>query len=169
MFSIQKFTLGYNPLQDRVSLSASNAEGEVIVLWLTQRLLNQLTQTLMAWLDDELKAATSGRVIPELHAFEQSAALSVYKPEKPVSAAESPEESLITTIDLSHKLNGFQLVFRWDAAGAARLFMDSVQLRQFMGILFRVVEMAGWPKDSWPDWFSAETDMQSSSMPPLLH
>ena len=38
MFSIQKITPRYDQEQDRLSLNVQNAEGQVLLLWLTQRL-----------------------------------------------------------------------------------------------------------------------------------
>ena len=195
MIVIKKFTLGYDRLQDRISLAARGAQGEVVLLWLTQRLLIRLVRALLQRLDKELEGAVavgslsetgtpaSGAVpaapqrnrpvqagiLPQLHALEQSAAQSVLKPERPVQPAAQAEEHLLTTIELGSNPKGHVIVCRWSAEEAAQLVMDSIQLRQFMGMLYRVFGSAEWPRTSWPDWFSADSADDTAAAPVVLH
>lgn len=195
MIVIQKFTLGYDKVQDRISLTARGPGEEVILLWLTQRLLNRLVQALIRCLDQELEAAVSvgsvvesdtgqqraalaapqskntarERIIPQLHAMEQSAAQSVHKPERPVQAPAPVEGFLLTTLQLTHVPKGYLIVCQWADDGAARLVMDNIQLRQFMGMLYRVVVSADWPHQSWPAWFSHEFTLESLPENSIFH
>jgi hypothetical protein len=47
------------------------------------------------------------------------------------------------------------LTFKWGSAGAARLTFTAIELRQSLIILHRLYDIAGWPKDAWPEWFAA--------------
>lgn len=195
MIAVQKFTLGYDKLQDRISLTARGPGEEVILLWLTQRLLNRLAQALIRCLDQELETAVSvgsvaecaagqqhasllapqpkntarERIIPQLHAMEQSAAQSIHRPERPVQALLPVEGFLVTTLQLTQVPKGYLIVCRWADDGAARLAMDSIQLRQFMGMLYRVVVSADWPQQLWPAWFSQEFTLESLPENSIFH
>ena len=54
MLVIEKISQHYDPEQDRIGLTAQNAEGRVLLLWLTQRLANRLAGALTRWLDKEV-------------------------------------------------------------------------------------------------------------------
>ena len=54
MLMIQKITQRYDPEQDRIGMTTQNADGQVLLLWLTQRLANRLAGALASWLDKEV-------------------------------------------------------------------------------------------------------------------
>ncbi|MFN7085200.1 MAG: hypothetical protein ACK4N4_01075 [Burkholderiales bacterium] len=154
MFIIQKITQHYDPEQDRVGLTAQDAAGRVLLLWLTQRLANRLAGALGGWLDASVKAVAAASAAPSLQAWEQAAAQVQLKPEPPVDAAAAQNEALLRVIDLARDAGGYTLTFKWGQDGAARLMLDETELRQWLGILYRLFEAAEWPRDAWPAWFA---------------
>lgn len=170
MFVIQKITQIYDPEQDRVGLTAQNAQNQVLQLWLTQRLANRLAGPLAHWLDEDLKAMTAGQSAFSLHAWEQSAARAQMKPGRPVDPAAVRSEALLNAVDLTRGPNGYTLTFKWGSAGAARLILSATELRQWLDILYRQFDAAGWPKNAWPDWFATAPESAAPpTAPRLLH
>lgn len=167
---IQKITQHYESEQDRIGLTAQDAKGRVLLLWLTQRLANRLAGALARWLDEDLKSMTAGQSVFNLHAWEQSAARAQMKPGRPVDAAAAQGEALLNAVDLERGPSGYTLTFKWGSAGAASLSLTATELRQWLGILHRLFDTAEWPKHAWPAWFAAgaESDMQPQPQR-LLH
>ena len=163
MLVIQKISQHYDPEQDRIGLTAQNAEGRIILLWLTQRLANRLAAALVGWLNEELKSMAPGQSVFSLHAWEQSAARAQMKPGRPVVPALAQGEALLHAVDLARGPNGYTLTFKWGSAGAARLMLNSTELRQWLIILHRLFDAAEWSKHAWPEWFAAGVESSAPS------
>jgi len=169
MFVIEKFTHSYDKTEDRISLTCQDSAGEVVRLWLTQRLLLRLTEVLVKFLDDELNSERAGRFVSDMHEFEQSAALSGLKGQAPVKSDALREDVLVTAVDLTPLAKGYRLIFRREADRVAGIVFSRVTLRQFLGILYRLFGKAGWPRHAWPAWFSQEAASGSTPEPLLFH
>jgi hypothetical protein len=163
MFVIQKITQCYDPEQDRIGLTTQDAKSQVLVLWLTQRLANRLAGALAHWLDEDVKTMASDQSMFSLHAWEQSSAEAQLKTERPVDPAAAQGEALVNAVDLTRGPSGYTLTFKWGAAGAARLMFNTTELRQWLGILHRQFDTAGWPKHAWPEWFAADAGIGAPS------
>ena len=156
MFIIQKITQRYDPEQDRIGLTTQDSKGQVLLLWLTQRLANGLAGALAHWLDEDVKTAASGQSTFSLHAWEQSSAeAQLNTAERPVDPTAAQDHVLLNAVDLTRGPGGYTLVFKWGSTGAARLMLNTTELRQWLGILRRQFDTAGWPKHAWPEWFAA--------------
>jgi len=163
VFVIQKITQRYDPAQDRIEFNVQDAEGRVLRLWLTQRLANRLPAPLVSWLDEDAgNTAASG-----LHAWEQAAAQAQLKPDRPVEAV-AANEVLVTEIDLAHGTGAYSLVLKWQD-GAARLSLGATELRQWLGILYRLVAGAGWPTQFWPAWLAPDAVTASGAPAAAFH
>jgi hypothetical protein len=155
MFIIRKITQRYHIEQDRICMSVQNEDGQVLLLWLTQRLANRLAGALVAWLDNDLKAVAIGQFVSNLHALEQAVAQAQSTSCQPVDPAVARSEALLSIVDLARdQHDGYTLTFKW-AAESARLTLSVTELRQWLGILHRLFDTAEWPKHVWPEWFAA--------------
>jgi len=164
MLIIQKITQRFDPLQDRICLGVQDSNGQVMLLWLTQRLANRLAGALANWLDAELRIQAAGQSVPSLHAWEQAAAQAQLKPDQPVVAATAKSAALLESVDLTRGLHGYTLIFKWGATGAAQLTMSGTELRQWLGILHRLFDTAEWPKNAWPQWFAVAGGAPSAAV-----
>jgi len=159
MFAIEKITQRYDPVQDRIGFMVENAGNEVLLLWLTQRLANRLAATLTKWLDEDEKAAASdsGHATVSLQAWKQDAARQKMTPQKPVNPAVNPAadlgEVLLKEVGLGRRPSGYSLTFKWGTEETARLMLSPTGLRQWLIILHRQYDKAGWSKHAWPKWF----------------
>jgi len=169
MFVIQKITQHYNREQDRIAQTVQNAAGQVLSLWLTQRLTNLLVGTLSSWLEEDVKTSSAGQVA-KMHAWEQSSAEAQLQPDIPVNPAAAQGEVLVSTIDLARSQSGYNLTFKWGVDGAAFLTLTATELRQWLGILHHLFDLAEWPKQAWPEWFSvSEKNGSPTAAHHLLH
>ena len=89
-------------------------------------------------------------------------------PKPGAKAAAAQGEALLETIDLARSQNGYNLSFKWGKAGVAQLTMSGTELRQWLGILYRLFDAAEWPKHAWPPWFGSAGNV-SSTAPQALH
>ena len=163
MFVIQKITQHYNQEQDRIGQTVASAEGRVLLLWLTQRLINLLVGTLASWLEEDVKISAAGQSAFKLNAWEQSSAEALVKPDRPVDPTVAQGEALVNSIDLARSPNGYTLTFKWGPAGAALLTFTAIEMRQWLGILHHLFDIAEWPKQAWPEWFSANQKNDAST------
>lgn len=163
MWLIRKITLSYDPMEDRLRLSAINGDEQALELWLTQRLANKLVAALTRWLEKEVGPGYERASRLERQMWEQSAALARYQPCSPVPAAGDASRNLVTSVDLSRGRAGYQLTFRWQPDASARLAVSAIELRQWLGILHGRYREAKWPCGIWPAWF-AETKMQPTTV-----
>ena len=92
--ALQRVTTAYVADEDRLRLTGELSDGDAVVLWLTQRLLNRLVPHLTAWLARQTGsfASTVPPAIQSAHhnivqGFAQQSARAQLKPEPPVRAA----------------------------------------------------------------------------------
>jgi hypothetical protein len=171
MFIIQKITQSYDSEQDRIGLTVENTRNQVLVLWLTQRLANQMAAALVKWLDEEVKPSASEQTPPSnVQACKQSVAQAKMVRGKPVDRAAAKGQVLLNTVELVRGPKGYTLIFKWGSDGAARMMLTPTRLRQLLIILYRQFDKAGWSKHVWPEWFAIENERGSpSTMRSRLH
>lgn len=168
-FKIEKITQNYDATEDRVSLNVQNASGEVVVLWLTQRLANRLATFLIGWLNEDFAASDRGNPTSDLQAWEQQAAQAQLKAdEQPVARHTARGEYLLKKVDLARNSRHFTLNFVWEN-GSAKLSLTAIQLRQWLGILYKLFDKAEWPKANWPNWFAGDPASTSVRNQRALH
>lgn len=169
MFVIRKITQQYDPAEDRIALSVEDADGRVLLLWLTQRLASRLAAPVACWLDEDLRAVAAGCVESSLHAWEQAAARAQLKSDRSVEAATASRAVLVSEIDLTRGAQAYTLTFKWGGDGAACLNLNATELRQWLGILHQLFVSAEWPLQAWPAWLAPEAQVPASLSPLSLH
>ena len=180
MFAITKITQQYDEFADRMALSTENAAGDVLVLWLTQRLANRLVVTLAHWLEEGLRGRVGDLALSQAQSWEQSVAEARLQPMAPVAASKESADALLHSVDITRQTEGFSLTFRWsenrsevraegDEAQAARMSLSDLELRQWLAILYRLFETAHWHQDAWPHWFKPDVTPRGASSGALLH
>ena len=142
--ALQRVTTQYVVNEDRIRLSGETAEGETLVLWLTQRMLGVLIPRLIDWLEQQ-----GGDVL--LQEFAQQAAEAALEAEPPVAA--QTLGGCVTSIDIATGPDGVLLVFKTegDALGVSLALLNA-PLRQWLGIVRSQYVIGGWPTAVWPAW-----------------
>jgi hypothetical protein len=179
MFIIQKVTLHYDFHQDRICFTVQNANAQVMLVWMTQRFANNLVKVLADMLDSHTKSSATGKAVSatgqpvtDIHVWEQLAAQKQLKLDTPVKSEQAQRAILPDQIDVSYTQNDnavYTLVFKQKQEGIASLQLNSVQLRQWLGIFYQMYEQAHWSTQVWPDWFSSNTNQIAAKPKYALH
>jgi hypothetical protein len=154
---MSNLTIGYDRVEDRLTLTATVPGQSVVPLWLTRRLargvLTKLVELLMRSNDVLKRAPTEHR--EEVLLFEHVNALATAA-ERPTSerpgATRAPETAtehrgtptIIVRVDFTPKAGGFG-VRLFDVAGPrAGLFLTRTQAHQLLDLLICKVRQADW-------------------------
>lgn len=178
---LQRLTTHYIEHEDRLRLTGQQANGDTVVLWLTQRLCNRLLPYLSAWLERQADAAPLRH--PQVQATQQTirqsiaqqAARAQLTPSAPVPPPPAQAGWLVASVHLSYRGEVLVLTFQSEAPShgadlvtVATLPITAQPLRQWLGIAFGHYQHAQWPTTAWPAWMHA-TQPTLHPAPALLH
>ncbi len=156
MHQIIKLTPSYDRVEDRLQMLVQTKAGAVLAFWLTQRLASQVVLAMAKWLEDEVKGMSAGRNDPQLHAFEQGAAMARHQVQPPVSPQLAKACGLVDRVDLSRNGQRYMLNVVARSGESARMHAGAAEARQLLAIIQRMYRSAGWNTAHWPRWL-AET------------
>lgn len=143
---LQRITSEFVEREDRVRVRGALADGQVVVLWLTQRLLNRALPPLIDWLDKQPSPDTSAT----------SAAPPAGEPSAPVVEHGGELHHLIDQLDLAFGNSGVRLTFSSKPSGTVQqvgaLILSAAALGQWLEILLRQYRKGQWPETAWGDW-----------------
>ena len=148
---LTRITTIYVDTEDRMGLVGEDEIGEHQKLWLTQRLLNHLVEKLLDWL-------------PQTHdgiqEIAQQVAQSKHEPEHPVIASSECLNWLVDEITIESSKGVMGLLFKSDKCEyVAVVRFNEISLRQWLDILFRQYQHAGWISVDWPSWFVPKVEL----------
>lgn len=156
MSTLERFTTEYIEFEDRIRLSGELTQGETVVLWLTQRLLNRLVSHLTAWLEQQKGDSEHAQVLLE---FQQQAAIQALKPLVPVQTPTDSQGVLVRSVDIASSAEAVQLGFKEQEGGPVlgRIVLPADALRQWLGIVHGQYLRGEWPTTVWPAWMATGT------------
>ncbi len=154
MVILKKVTLQYIEIEDRIRMSADVEGGDSAVFWLTQRLCRMLVPKLVHHLEHSVQQSVlidKGLML----SVQQHDAEWQQKQSEPVRICGLALSVLPGKVDLHCPAGGASIIFPLDVGGErARLQMNMVELRQWMGVVYRQFRVAGWSMEVWPKWFA---------------
>jgi len=154
MVHLKKITLRYVEVEDRVRMSAEHDEdGEPLVLWLTLRFCRMLVKALCRHVE---KSPSSQIAFDRdtLLSFRQRDAEGQLQPSAPVRVVPDGPMAVPERVSLSFSSEGVVMKFFSGHKALAFMPMSQTELLQWLGLLHRIFKKAGWPLDSWPEWFT---------------
>lgn len=167
MKTLQRLTTEYIDAEDRIRLAGEDSQGQTVVLWLTQRLLNRLVPHLCQWLDQRVGATPLTEV---RQAFAQQKARAELAPQPPVKADADTQGVLIHSVDLKTANAGMGLQFKGvDGNVVASLQPQPRALRQWLNIVFDQYRKAQWPTEVWPAWVAEAKPLETPARAAVLH
>ena len=177
MAELQRITTQYVETEDRLRLAGENADGEALVLWLTQRLINRLLPHLCAWLErqtpvDDTHVYGAAVQAELIQSFAQQAAVVALAPQTPVRSTAQSRSWLVHAVDVTTGDQAVTLTFKDTAAtgGApATLTLADLPLRQWLTILHDQYAAAQWPLTVWPAWALDAPSPARQAIPAVLH
>jgi hypothetical protein len=157
-------TTCFRQAQDRLHIAAKDDLGEVTGLWLTRRLADRLVRKLTARLEgvsQVAKAQAQSRAA--VHVWQQSVAQARQAPAKPMPDPLPARQALIESVDIAQVDHRLKLVFHCTGVAPLALTVDGMQLRQWLGVVYRNYRLGEWTTEGvWPAWF-AEAAKESAA------
>jgi hypothetical protein len=153
MVMLKKVTLQYIEIEDRIRMSADLDGEEPTVFWLTQRLCRRLVQTLSGHIEHSA---------PQSLLVDKGLMLSVQQHDagwrqtfsEPVRIGRLSRSVLPEKVDLICPAGGAAIIFPLYEGEPARLQMNMLELRQWLAVVYRQFQIADWPMEVWPHWFT---------------
>lgn len=170
MPDLQRITTEYIDVEDRLRITGERASGDVVVLWLTQRLVHRLVGHLCRGLDDPAPRLSQSRGLQAdvIQSFAQQAARAQLPTQAAVQASHASQQWLVTSVDINQAPARTALTFKGSLpTSQARLTLHEQPLRQWLSIVFEQCTKADWPVAVWPDWVR-EASLPSHELPALL-
>ena len=152
MLLLTKVTVTYSEVEDRICMSAQLHEGEPVVFWLTLRLCRLLVKALTA----HLERSVAGSALVDtglLLTCRQRDAEWQHEPSEPVRYSAGSRVIVPERVDLSCTVESAALLLPVGEGDIAHLPLNLQELRQWLAIIYRQFQLAGWPLDVWPEWF----------------
>lgn len=179
--ALQRITTQYVPQEDRLRLAGEGPAQQVVVLWLTQRLLGRLVPHLCGWLEQQSAASVPQSLQAVQQSFAQQAAMAalhhsaqapVQVPQaQPAAEGTTPHSGqVVQAVDITPVGDAaLQLGFK-DGAGRvqAQLRLEALPLRQWLVIVQAQYAAADWPTPNWPQWLQADDAPAGNAAAPLL-
>ena len=158
MSAIHRFSLAYDPEEDRITCDTEDRSGATTRLWLTQRLCRGLLPALLPMLQKSVGQAVAPEHQAAVQSFEQAAALSAFGQLPPVRAQAETVAGLVKAVHIQPGPFGLTLTFDFGADGHRTLALTFAEVRQMLAVMHRLQAVAGWPLDQWPDWIAGGGD-----------
>jgi hypothetical protein len=162
---IKRLTVTFDAREDRLLLTALCESGEILGLWLTQRLATPLVKVLLARLDQNAspnrpsqQPAPSVQRERALRHWEQSTAheRQLASESKPVALPPEAVTTLVDKVSVSIQSGRARLDFLVDDAAPVSLSMSVMATRQWLAIMRVQYQQADWNVPGlWPVWFDA--------------
>ena len=160
---ITRLTPTYDRAQDRLRVAIETKAGAVLVLWLTQRVSNQIVMALARWLEADVKQLAEGRNAAPLHGFEQSAAVAQHRAQTAVAAQKARDCGLVHQVDMSRKGERYSLALHTTAGDTAQLRSGATEMRQLLDIFRRMYQAGEWSTAGWPRWAAQEPEVAAKT------
>jgi hypothetical protein len=154
MGPIQRFSLAYDPREDRIAFDGAAADGATARLWLTQRLCRGLVKALLPMLETPAQQALPREHKAAVQSFEQAAALAGFGQTPAVRLAPAAPSGLVSAAHLRARESAIEVVFEFGAGQRVSLPATRAAIRQMLFVLRRLHQAAEWPTEMWPDWIA---------------
>ena len=168
MHNLKRITTDYIEQEDRITLAGLTDKDQTVILWLTMRLASRLIKHCLNLLEKETsqpehvsRANKNSR--ESLQNFVQKSAEQQTPQEEAVKVTKSSLELLVVKIDVMNSSAGVTLTFKQECGSGYQIFLNSQQLRQWLGMLFTIWQKTEWPTNIWPDWMSGDNSLPNIS------
>jgi hypothetical protein len=159
---LTRFSLSYDPAEDRIAWDAEAAGGALVRLWLTQRLCRELVAALTPRLPRPAATAPAGREAA-VQSWEQAAAMASFGKTPGVTYTAEAVSGLVRTVHINPSPQNVTLVFEASEGEPAAITLDAVALRQMLAILRQLHAGAGWPLETFPAWVAEPPSTDSAA------
>lgn len=167
MGKLERITTDYDEQEDRITIAGLTDKGQTVVLWITMRLASRLIKHCLGVLEkDDPGSGEISRVNKHsnesIQNFVQKSAEEQTEPETAVEVTRNSPKHLIIEIDIKSVGTGVTLAFKAQFNNCYEIFLNSQQLRQWLGMLHTIWQKTEWPTEIWPDWMVVDNSQPTS-------
>ncbi|QSR36617.1 hypothetical protein CFI10_16835 [Marinobacterium iners] len=173
--ALGRLTTVYHPLEDRVRISGQVSSDDVVVIWVTRRLMDRMVPALVEWLeqqDADVPRADLLQSVKQTRAINELTEQTRQEGSTPVSAENAGTTWLAASVDVQRRPEQLVLIFKAapDAGGQqAALPLRALALRQWLNILLQAYSKAEWSTAVWPEWMREQLPELASPARGAIH
>ena len=163
---IQRMSVKYDVLEDRIALDITNLAGTVARLWLTRHGSDVMVRSTAARVEAYAVGQMVRANVPPAHADQvRQSALATHQltarlTQRSATAVDIPPgtpEHLVTGFAMPPNAQHIQLDFKCRPELSARVLLQQAELFQWLAALQRQYQKAGWGMEVWPGWFTQKS------------
>jgi hypothetical protein len=151
-FAVQTFTARYDPVEDRICLSAVDADGAKQAIYLTRRLMDQIIPVVVKHLEEKTPKGVPADLAQSMTQERVRQVRQAETPAPPVQLDVETPRWLCTTIQLKKQPAGLALTMTGHKDCKAQLPLADPHLRTVLDIFRSSYAKAGWDLRVFPDW-----------------
>lgn len=142
---LSRVTLDYSPDEDRMKLTGLTQEGQLIVAWLSLRLLGRVVPHLLSRYESIATSAVSNAA-----PLQQSSQSEVSGAEEPVLPAHDTPCFLVGAADITQGTDSIILTLR-GGSNEVRFAIPASKMAQWLSGVKNLYQVAEWPMLAWKD------------------
>jgi hypothetical protein len=163
---IQRMSVSFDALEDRIALDVDGVEGVVARLWLTRRGTDTIVSAAAAKVEAYAVSQYARANVPPaaadqlrqsaLATRQLTARLTQRNAQGVIVSADTPEH-IVTGFALTSNAQHIRLDFQCRPELSAMVLLQSAELFQWLAALQRQYQKAGWGMEVWPAWFTQKS------------
>ena len=153
MSQIQKFSLVYDPAEDRLACDTEATDGVTTRLWMTRRFCKGVVEAIIPLLEKSI-AAGAAEHQALVQSWEQAAAMADFGATPAVQPTAQSAFGLVQAAHLAPWEQGLTITFDFGAGDSRSMGLAFAEVRQMLSVMHKLHVAAGWPLDFWPAWVS---------------
>ena len=142
---LSRVTLDYSPDEDRMKLTGLTQEGQLIVAWLSLRLLGRVVPHLLSRYESIATSSVSNAA-----PLQQSSQSEVSGAEEPVLPAHDTPCFLVGAADITQGTDSIILTLR-GGSNEVRFAIPASKMAQWLSGVKNLYQVAEWPMLAWKD------------------
>ena len=163
VLAVQRMSVNYDGLEDRIAMDVASPQGRVARLWLTRYGADVMVRTAAAQVESgaalqlaraRVAPASAGQIRHSALAAQQLTARLTQRSASAVQRTVGSTEHLVTGFAMPPHSRGIRIEFRCRPQLKVTMVLQSAELFQWLGAVQRQYLCAGWPTDAWPAWLS---------------
>ncbi len=162
-YNLSRITTQYIDNEDRLRILGESGEDKICEIWLTHRLMDRLVENLLSNVQNE------GKTDKALQVFEQEVASSTLPRQAPVEKDNQIISWLAIAIDINKDNENISLTFKGDKSNSASISFQTVEIRQWLSIIYNTYKLAEWSVEEWPAWFKESKEVNINSDTHSVH
>jgi len=152
-YNLNKITTQYIDDEDRLRILGESSVGKTFEIWLSHRLLDRLVDNLLS------NIKVKGVIDDVVQVFEQEAASSSLVQQPPVEKIDKPISWLAKEVDINRDTDNTSLTFKDEESRSAQISFQTIELRQWLSIIYNAYKIAEWSVEKWPVWFKESKEV----------